>query len=397
MTAELAHQRPGRPSQEVTALLARAHAPAMPTTDAAPDTDRLDAVLDLSPDSGGPAYAETAITLCLVRALAHIATPASVAAFAPVALDARGAFAPDVHRYLADLGERATAGLVLMSHSRAPAAEKWASAELEAFGKRTPGDAIQTKSKEVLADVLLAYGAVEDADALPVVMSFINADRRLVRDAARDSLAQYGELAMPKLRETYGLLVGEAPPPDWALPWLRKKLFEALDRIRLEDVDARVHAGLALAEEGRFADAVADFDDVLARQPDWDRKAELVPAYVFYAQSVVEPDPKHAKDLLDKALHLDPSGPRAPQIQSSLAVLEGQELARRGIVDEEPFRRALLLDPGNAAASRAILRMEDDERARKKAWDQRFLASGGVLALVSVLILFVGRGRRRRR
>ena len=54
--------------------------------------------------------------------------------------------------------------------------------------------------------------------------------------------------------------------------WLRKKLFEALDRVRLEDVDARVRAGQALAQAGRFAEAVADFDDVLARQPDWDRK-----------------------------------------------------------------------------------------------------------------------------
>lgn len=402
MAAELARQRPGRPAAEVAALLARLRTPAGPSaTPATPDAgdaaDRLDAVLDLPPEAGGPAYAETAVTLCLVRALAHIATPESVAAFAPVALDARGAFAPDVRRHLELLGERATAGLVLMSHSRSLAAEKWAASELETLGKRTPGDAIQTKSKEVLADVLLAYGRVDDLDALPVVMSFLNADRRLVRDAAREALVHYGDLAVPKLRETYGLLTGEPAPGDWPAPWLRKKLFEALDRIRLEDVDARVRAGLALAQDGRFADAVAAFDDVLARQPDWDRKAELVPAYVFYAQSLLGTEPRHARDLFEKALRLDPSGPRAAQSQSALALLEGQELRARGISNLEPFRRALALDPGNAAAGLEITRAEDEERARRKTWHDRFVAGGSALVVASVLILFVGTGRRGRR
>ena len=89
MAAELARQRPGRPPAEIVAVLAKARGAA----DAADARDRLDAVLDV-PDGTGPAYAQVVITLCLVRALAHLATPEAVAAFAQVALDARGAFAP---------------------------------------------------------------------------------------------------------------------------------------------------------------------------------------------------------------------------------------------------------------------------------------------------------------
>ncbi len=398
MAAELGRQRPGRPPAEVATLLG--HVREAPDAGSGTEGDRLDAILDMAPEAAGPAYRETVTTLCLVRALAHIATPDSVAALAQVALDARGAFAPDVRRHLAALGERATAGLILMSHARVfpgDTAMKWASTELESLGTRTPGDAVQTKKKEVLADVLLAYGTVEDADALGVVMSFVNADRKLVRDAARESLTRYGDLANTKLRETYGLLVGEAAPPDWPVAWLRSKLFEALDRVRLEDVDARVHDGLALAQQGRFAEAVADFDDVLARQPDWDRKGELAPAYVFYAESLVATDPKLARDLFEKARRLDPSGPRAAQTESGLALLEGLELLRRGIEDPEPFRRAVRLDPGNAAATAEILRIEDEARARRMTWDRRFMLGGGALALASVLILFVGKGRRARR
>jgi hypothetical protein len=393
MADELARLRPGRPVTEVTALLARArNAP-----DAGDGLDRLNGVLNLRPETSGPAYAQTVVTLCLIRSLALTATPDAVATFAPVALDAHGAFAADVTRHLTALGERATAGLVLMTRGRSAGASRWATSELELLGTRTPGDAVQTKSKEVLAEVLTAYGTVHDPDALSVVMSFINADRRLVRDAARSALAGYGDLAVPRLRESYGLLLGEAAPPDGSASWLRKNLFEALDRVRLEDVDARVRAGEALAEAGNFAQAVSDFDDVLARQPDWNRKSELVPAYVFDAKSLVSTDPKGAASLFEKALALDPQGPRSAQIKAALAVIEGTSLVARGIEDEEPFRRALTLDPGNAAATAQLLRMADQTRERKQLWKQRFVEACSALALLSALVLFAGPRRRTRR
>ena len=394
MAEALARFRPGRPPGEVESVLRKVHVPDA-GGEGGESGDRLDAVLDLQPGGAGQGYGVTVVTLSLVRALAHIATPEAVASFAPVALDARGAFSVDVQRYLTALGERATAGLVLVVHSRSPQVAKWGATELETLGKRTPGDAVQTKSKEVLANVLLAYGSVQDADALPVVMSFVNADRRLVRDAAREALLQYGDLAVPKLREAYGLLAGEAPPMDWPPGWLRKKLYEALDRVRLEDVDTRVQEGLAHAREGRFAEAVADFDDVLARQPDWDKKPELAPAYVFYAETLIDSEPTRAKDFFEKALRLDPSGPRAGQIESALALLEGRELENRGIADVEPYRRSLSLDPANAAAQGAVLRLEGEADTRRRTWERRILGAGGALATLSLLILFVG-GRRRR-
>lgn len=394
MSDALSHLRETDRTVDVAPVLALLEVP--PEGVAGDGGDRLDAVLNLSPDVAGPGYGRTVVTLCLVRALARIATPESVGAFALVALDARGAFRPDVTRHLTALGEGAIAGLILASHARGGAAQKWATGALEALGKRTPGDAVQTKSKEVLADVLLAYGRVRDPDALGVVLSFVNADRRTVRDAARESIGLYADLAVPKLRESFGLLTGEAPPPDWPTPWLAKKLFDVMDRIRLEDVDVRVHEGLAAANDGRVAEAVADFDDVLARQPDWDRKAEMVPAYVFYARSLAATDCRAARQAFETALHLDPDGPRQAQIKSALAVLEGKDLRDRGIIDREPFERALALDPGNAEAETELLRQADVEASRGRSWRRRIIEGGGALLVVSALILFVGPRRRGR-
>ena len=86
-----------------------------------------------------------------------------------------------------------------------------------------------------------------------------------------------------------------------------------------------------------------------------------------------------------------------PQIQSLLALLEGKALERRGIVDEEPFRRALALDPGNAEAGAEVLRIADQATSRKKKWTRRAMEASGALAVVSVLILFTGKRRRPRR
>src|SRR5580698_7932327 len=70
-----------------------------------------------------------------------------------------GAFRPEISRQLQKLGDRATAALILAAHDPARDVSRWATGELEVLGKKVPGDAVQTKNNDVLADVLEAYGA----------------------------------------------------------------------------------------------------------------------------------------------------------------------------------------------------------------------------------------------
>ena len=160
---------------------------------------------------------------------------------------------------------------------------------------------------------------------------------------------------------------------------LAKKLFDAYDRFRLQDVYALLDRGLVEAE-GRASskEAIADFDEVLARQPMLDRRAEMAPAYVAYAESLEETDRPAALATLRKALRLDEAGPQSSHVRSEIDTLEGEDLLARGIADTEPFEQALALDPQNARARAELDRLHAElKRAAHADW--RLLAAAAVL------------------
>ncbi len=182
------------------------------------------------------------------------------------------------------------------------------------------------------------------------MLSFVNSDRVQVRSAAREATLSYGQDALWKLREAYAALSGEPAPEGITAADLAKKLFDAYDRFRLHDVYALLDKGLAAQKDGRLKDAVAAFDDALARQPMLDRRAEAAPAYVAYGESLEDSDRPAALAYLRKALRLDETSAPSSHVRSDIATLEGEDLVARGIADTEPFESALSLDPSNARA-----------------------------------------------
>jgi tetratricopeptide (TPR) repeat protein len=288
------------------------------------------------------------------------------------------------------------AALILASHDPSPAVRRKARAELDARGLKSPGDCVQTKDNGVLAAVLGAYGATRDADALPVVLSFVGSDRTPARNAARSAVAAYGDGALGKLREAYANLLGKPAPSDWSASQIAGELFAAYDKLRLQDVDALTDQGLAELAGGKPDLAVADFDKVLARQPTLERRIEMVPGYVTYALSIEETDHASALAYLQKALVLLPDGPRAGQIRSEIAYIEGEDLLARGIVDADLFKRAALLDPGNEKARQELARIDAAAQAREERI-HRWAIEGAAAAIVILgIALFGSRARRAR-
>lgn len=330
-----------------------------------------------------------------IHRLAAIGTTPAVRAIVRVAGDHGGAMKNDVGKTLKDLGERAIPGLIEARRETSPDVRKWATTQLEGMGKRIPGDAVQVQDSAVLADVLHAYADVHDTDALPVLLSFVNADRAQVRDAARDAIAQYGQDAIWKLREAYANVLNHPAPDGMNAAQVAKELFAAYDKIRLQEVYGLLETGLASTQNGKLEEAIAAFDKVLARQPLLDRRGEMVPAYVQYATSLEESDPERALALFHKAQRLWPDSPRAPLIEAELAYLEGKELEGRGITDPEPFARALKADPTHVKAREELARIEatsDEHQARIR----NFAAAGATVVVAMIgLILFAGRRRPR--
>lgn len=356
-------------------------------------TDVATALVETRTD--GPGYAAALTTAVLLKPLASIGTTPAVRELVRVAGDYGGAFRPELAQTVKTLGDKAVPAL-LETRIESASVRTWAFAQLEAMGKRVPADAVQTQDNQVLVDVLLAFAKVHDVDALPVVLSFVNSDRVPIRTAARGAVLQFGPDAIYKLREAYSNVTGHPAAEGLNAGQIANDLFAAYDRLRLQEVYALIDEGLAKQKEGKYEEAIAAFDKVLARQPLIERRNEMVPAYFEYALSLEDKDREQAIALFKKAKRLWPDGPRVNPIDAELAYLDGVELRRRGIDDIEPFRRALELEPTHQKAREEILRWEMLRKEREGRVHVAAAVSVSLFIASIGFILFGGRRRPRR-
>jgi hypothetical protein len=291
------------------------------------------------------------------------------------------------------MGDGAVAALIEGRKSDDRDQRQTVSKLLDAMGRFLPSDAVAVRDPQALADVLTAFGKTKDVDAARVIVSYLNADRAPVREAARWSIAQLGEQAKPALKDAYETFSNEKAGDDWSAERLQKELLAAYDRVRLAEVFKLLDEGVASRDAGHLDQAIASFDALLARAPSFERRAELAPAYVDLAHAKQATDRKAAHALLAKAARLAAGTPLGPTIESELLVLEAQDLLDSGVVDTSLLDRALALDPANQHAREMKSRWTADEVARGAQLRRVLWASAaGVLATVLAL-LFVGRRR----
>jgi tetratricopeptide (TPR) repeat protein len=325
-------------------------------------------------------------TVCLMRALARAGTTPALRQLVLEASDADGAFRPELFRELKQLDERATAALIEARADPSPEMRAWAKDVLDALGRRTPGDAVQTTNDQVLIDVMHAYATTRDPDAVAVVLSFVNSERAQVRAAAREATLAYGQETLGRIRTTYAALTGERLPEGQDAADAARALFAAYDHYRLRDVYAQLDDGLARWKAGDVEQAIADFDQVLARQPMLDRRAEIAPAYAAYAETLERADRPRAVEYLRRAMRLEDADGGTSHIRSELLYLEGEDLMARGIDNPTPFEEALALDPSNAHARSRL----DGLRAEATAQRARQNRVGAAVVVAGLAILALG-------
>lgn len=299
----------------------------------------------------------------------------------------------DLQRQVAKLHDKAVPALIEARQHDAKIVQRWANKELDVLGRAIPGEAVGATDTQVLADVLRAYGRTRDVDAARVILSFCNSDRVQLREAAREAVAAIGEPGVWQLRDAYLAQTGSKPPRAWGWDRIARELFALYDRARLAEVYKLMDDGLAAARAKKWEEATAAFDKVLARSPLFERRKEMVPAYVARAQAIEDKAPDAALAMLRKALRLDPKAEGAKKLEGDIDALEGSILADRGTPDKFILQRALELDPSNDRARRTLASLEDKAVARKSNM-KRYVAAGGI-GLVAVVLLALLAWRRR--
>jgi tetratricopeptide (TPR) repeat protein len=300
----------------------------------------------------------------------------------------------DLQRQIAKLRDKAVPALIEARQHDAKIVQRWANKQLDQLGRAIPGEAVATNDTQILADVLRAYGRTRDVDAVRVVLSFSNSDRIQLREASREAIAAIGEPGIWQLRDVYLNLTGSKPPREWAWDRIARELFATYDRARLAEVYALMDQGVALANEGKLAEATEAFDKVLARSPLFDRRKEMVKTYVDRAMQLEGDKQEEALSMLRKALRLDPKGEGAKKLEAEIAYLEGVILIEKGSADRFLLNRALELDPGHDRAKRALASLEEKTVERQSNLHRYAAAAGvGLAALIAMILL----GRRPRK
>jgi hypothetical protein len=369
-----------------------------PTDAASQDraTDYLDLVLK-QPRPRDEAWRALTRTLALRRMLETIGTTPAARGIVEVYVRFGDFLRVDTQRSLARLGDKAVPALLEARRHPAEKIARWATRQLDALGRVTPGQAAQIADPLVLADVMRAYGRTRDLDATRIVVSFAGSERGQLREGARQAIAMFGETGHWQLKDAYENVVGKRAARDWTWERTARELFGALDRLRREEVIERFEAGKKAEGAGDLDKMRTAYDDVLSRAPFFERAGEMVDGYLRYAEKVAPERPDDAILALRRAERLSRTAPNHPKIESKLLTFEAERLTKKAIADKSLLGRALELDPSNARARDVQARLALPQSSSDHKL--RYSIAGGIAALGLAGVLFVllrPRGKRER-
>jgi tetratricopeptide (TPR) repeat protein len=251
---------------------------------------------------------------------------------------------------------------------------------------------VQIEDLKALPDVLRAYGRIRDPDAARIVISFCNSERAQIRLAARQGVALMGEVAHWQLRDTYENVIGKRPARDWSWKRTARELFAAFDRQRLAHVHALFEQGLKAKAQGHLETMAKAFDEALARNPMFDRRAEMAEGYVAYALSRPKEGVEQAILALHRAERIVEDPKRADEIRSLGMTLEAERLQQKGIFDRTLVTRALELSANNERAQ--LLNEKRSFAPGRPDEESRYYGALAILAIALIGIGFILLGRR---
>jgi hypothetical protein len=125
---------------------------------------------------------------------------------------------------------------------------------------------------DVLARAIRAYASPLDFAAMPAIVRLTGDARIQVRQAARDAIRRFGRNAVWQLRELYDEVSGQPADKRWDHERTTDELYSVLDRAQVEEADTLLARGLHALTRGDLAAMHRDFDALLAKYPDFERR-----------------------------------------------------------------------------------------------------------------------------
>ncbi len=331
--------------------------------------------------------------VALLDALASMGTTESIGMAVDYAPRHEAAFRREIYQIVSWLGTRAVPALVRRQGAKDPDIHKVVSTSLAALEMERPGQQVQVKDPKILIEVLRAFGDHRNIDALDTVASFIDSDKDQVRTVAREVILAYGKLAFWTLKEQYKNYTGSMPDPTWDHQGIAADLFARMDAERMAPLDGEMDAALALAQAGKLEEMEKAYRSILARQPFYGRRTEMIPGYVSFGERLLEDgDLDRAALMFKVAQRLDEPGERGKAIAGRLWLIEGLRSVEEGAPDSYPFEKALENDPGLDRARSNIAEIERLDR-RHRTGRYRMMGAVGIgsAALIALALLVLRR------
>jgi tetratricopeptide (TPR) repeat protein len=265
---------------------------------------------------------------------------------------------------------------------------RFAIAQLAALGADDPKFVVSGADPYVIARAIRAYASPPDYAAMPVIVRLLGDSRIQVRQAARAAISRFGKNAIWQLRALYDEVSGQPADKRWDYERTARELYDVLDRPRVEEADTLQARGLQSLTRGDLAAMQRDYDALLAKYPDFERRDRLAPGYAALADDLFQRDALEAAlSAYRRAVRLAPDAPDAKRWTARVAFVSAELSLTRGVVDLTSYARALSFDPGLTAARDAIERLSGTRT--QHARDMKRLAAlvAFVLLLACVALL----------
>lgn len=372
----------------------------------------------LAKQSTKPGLGEAISDVAAIRALAASTNPKAGEAIVDFAFTEEGLlYRDECGRYLRKMSPYSLPGLIRGSQSRKDKSmSRYSRYQLERLDRQNAHKAIDAAPTEDLkVAIITAFAESQYREAVFAVLDNVDHVAPRVRAAARAAWVEYvsgkeppkppeRKLELPNgkesnekeplwldhrvlagtaIRARLTKLTGEKMPKAASLEALTEKLFSYYDDKRLQAMTTEFEAGLALAGSGKDDQAIAIFDRILAQNPTFVRRTEMLPAYLAAAKTL-----EGSKDWKAAAVAYGKASAIAPDDKGAKDALQKHHLARAN---------ATKAAGEDNSAELAIA--EDVPVAAKSAEpSKKLVLFGGIAALgASLILLLLGLAARRRR